>query len=246
NAQCAEGWSGINCFEDVDECLTEVHQCSAKAKCVNTLGSYKCECNEPFVGDGFTCKQIDACYHRLNEKCSTNAVCDEAGIEGPECVCNEGYHGDGLNCLPIDRPSERPAFSDGENTITGGPISMPGNVGHDDGFEETPFMMHNWITEQGYPKTTPLKPRKRPVTPGAPVAKDYNDIEGDVYAGGRTLEETDGGSMWFIIVPIALCGIWAISIAVIVAVCCRKKRRSSKFSFKEPVGMTGWSSHNIR
>lgn len=44
--------------------------------------------------------------------------------------------------------AERPALSDGENAITDGPISMPGNVGHDDGFEETPFMMHNWITEQ--------------------------------------------------------------------------------------------------
>ncbi|KHN81574.1 hypothetical protein Tcan_06794, partial [Toxocara canis] len=53
-------------------------------------------------------------------------------------------------------------------------------------------------------------------------------------------------AVWFIIVPIALCGIWAILIAVIVAVCCRKKRRSSKLNFKEPMGMTGWTSRNTR
>ncbi|VDM42260.1 unnamed protein product [Toxocara canis] len=246
NAQCADGWTGINCFEDVDECLTETHQCSPKAKCINTIGSYTCECNQFYTGDGFICEQVDACYRRLNEKCSINAVCDDGGPEGPECICNEGFHGDGLNCFRIEKPSERPTLSDHENTITEGSIAIPGSVGHEEEFEETPFMMHNWVTEQPYLKSTPMIPKKRPATPDTPVAKDYSDIEDEVYVGGRTLEESDVGSMWFIIVPIALCGIWAILIAVIVAVCCRKKRRSSKLNFKEPMGMTGWTSRNTR
>uniref|UniRef100_A0A1I8EUB1 Calcium binding EGF domain-containing protein n=1 Tax=Wuchereria bancrofti TaxID=6293 RepID=A0A1I8EUB1_WUCBA len=102
NAQCADGWTGISCFEDVNECITERHNCSSKAICINEIGTYQCKCNELFVGDGFTCTQMDACYLRYKEKCSVNAVCDEKSPEGPECVCNDGYHGDGLNCLRIN------------------------------------------------------------------------------------------------------------------------------------------------
>ncbi|KHN71542.1 hypothetical protein Tcan_01867, partial [Toxocara canis] len=137
---------------------------------------------------------VDACYRRLNEKCSINAVCDDGGPEGPECICNEGFHGDGLNCFRIEKPSERPTLSDHENTITEGSIAIPGSVGHEEEFEETPFMMHNWVTEQPYLKSTPMIPKKRPATPDTPVAKDYSDIEDEVYVGGRTLEESDVGS----------------------------------------------------
>lgn len=40
---------------DIDECRLNKHDCSDKASCVNTPGSYKCICKEGSVGDGRTC-----------------------------------------------------------------------------------------------------------------------------------------------------------------------------------------------
>ena len=42
-------------FPDIDECLTEEHNCSHVAVCNNTIGSYNCTCQEGYVGDGQSC-----------------------------------------------------------------------------------------------------------------------------------------------------------------------------------------------
>ena len=39
---------------DIDECVTD-SPCSSNAECKNTEGSFMCECNSGFVGDGFNC-----------------------------------------------------------------------------------------------------------------------------------------------------------------------------------------------
>ena len=41
---------------DVDECEANLAECHDKAKCINTFGSYRCECLTGFVGDGFICR----------------------------------------------------------------------------------------------------------------------------------------------------------------------------------------------
>lgn len=40
---------------DKDECLTGSHRCSRHAQCVNTDGSYTCQCLEDYFGNGRTC-----------------------------------------------------------------------------------------------------------------------------------------------------------------------------------------------
>uniref|UniRef100_A0A915PK39 EGF-like domain-containing protein n=1 Tax=Setaria digitata TaxID=48799 RepID=A0A915PK39_9BILA len=252
NAQCADGWMGVSCFEDVNECITERHNCSLKATCINEIGTYRCKCNELFLGDGFTCKQADACYLRYREKCSINAVCDEKSPEGPECVCNEGYHGDGLNCLRINAPLEEPITPVLDNAInTDVPLGIPKSVETDNDIEETPFMMHNWINEPVSSESVSQQKqqgtsKKLPATTSPPLAKDYSDVGNELYVGGKLVEETDNSSTWFLLVPVALCAFWAVLIVVIVAICCRKKRKlSSPLMFQDPVGMSGWRKPQV-
>ena len=40
---------------DIDECLTDTHNCSSNALCSNTPGNYTCECVTGYTGDGFNC-----------------------------------------------------------------------------------------------------------------------------------------------------------------------------------------------
>ncbi|ROJ30612.1 Epidermal growth factor-like protein 7, partial [Anabarilius grahami] len=54
---CPKGWTGRYCQIEVEECK-EGHRCSQK--CVNTLGSYRCVCQEGFslAEDEITCLRI--------------------------------------------------------------------------------------------------------------------------------------------------------------------------------------------
>ncbi|XP_051533065.1 epidermal growth factor-like protein 7 [Myxocyprinus asiaticus] len=54
---CPKGWTGRDCQTDVDECK-EGHRCSQK--CVNTVGSYRCVCEDGFslAEDELTCLRI--------------------------------------------------------------------------------------------------------------------------------------------------------------------------------------------
>jgi hypothetical protein len=44
-------------FSDEDECRrADRGGCSENATCSNTLGSYRCACDDGYNGDGFTCE----------------------------------------------------------------------------------------------------------------------------------------------------------------------------------------------
>ena len=75
---------------------TDVNECDAADKggcehdCVNTDGSYRCECEAGYrlANDGHTCE--DKCE---DYGCSQNCVIDY-NTNSPKCTCNTGY---GLN-----------------------------------------------------------------------------------------------------------------------------------------------------
>ena len=51
---CDDGYGGRDCStEDVNEC--QFRPCSSFADCINTIGSYECECWPGYTGDGHTC-----------------------------------------------------------------------------------------------------------------------------------------------------------------------------------------------
>lgn len=90
---------------DIDECsqyrfYSGRSRCGENAVCVNTPGSYTCECDEGFTGDGNTCSLMDHCTENL-DRCDINARCISSATSF-QCICNDGYEGDGEDCTEID------------------------------------------------------------------------------------------------------------------------------------------------
>ena len=49
---------------DINECLTIAPNCSHNAQCVDTLGSYQCQCTNGYAGDGYDCTgKVLGYYH---------------------------------------------------------------------------------------------------------------------------------------------------------------------------------------
>ena len=71
---------------DVDEC--EQEPCSENAECLNTEGTFNCSCSTGFVGDGFSCSDIDECVDNVHD-CSYEAEC--INTKGSfTCSCDRG------------------------------------------------------------------------------------------------------------------------------------------------------------
>ena len=106
---------------DIDECQISNGNC--EQMCVNTIGSYMCNCSEGFMlnEDLFNCSgmisfccadsvvmtshvlyivDIDECVEG-SDSCDTNATCTNT-IGNYTCMCNLGYSGDGFACSSND------------------------------------------------------------------------------------------------------------------------------------------------
>lgn len=82
---------------DINECQSGQHDCDYNAQCLNSIGSYSCQCNAGFEGNGFICDNAKSCE---NVTCDENAECvQENGIA--ECKCIKGFSGNGKYCTVI-------------------------------------------------------------------------------------------------------------------------------------------------
>jgi CUB/sushi domain-containing protein len=88
---------GGNC-QDIDECAEELDTCSVLATCINTPGSFECECLPGFVGNGIVCVDDDEC---ANSPCDPFAICTNT-TGGFECACPSGFTGNGFTCTDIN------------------------------------------------------------------------------------------------------------------------------------------------
>lgn len=112
-------------YLDIDECSTSYSYvrrrlCGENAVCVNSPGSYSCQCEEGFSGDGHTCVSMlifnlrcshfpgswffssavmDQCTENLDQ-CDINARCISSATSF-QCVCLDGYEGDGRTCTGL-------------------------------------------------------------------------------------------------------------------------------------------------
>lgn len=101
-------WNGsTSSCEDTDECITGSHDCLSPARCLNTPGSYRCECPS-LVGwsfDGKSCSDTDEC--QFPNVCDPQASCSNYP-GGFKCNCNTGWRGQGEHpiCSDIDECGE--------------------------------------------------------------------------------------------------------------------------------------------
>uniref|UniRef100_A0A7E4W0Z1 EGF-like domain-containing protein n=1 Tax=Panagrellus redivivus TaxID=6233 RepID=A0A7E4W0Z1_PANRE len=87
--------------EDIDECLENRDNCdTATTTCVNTPGSFLCNCASGYEGLNGVCVDIDECQ-RGTAGCHVNAHCINR-IGSVECRCAAGFTGDGTDCIAVD------------------------------------------------------------------------------------------------------------------------------------------------
>ncbi|XP_069005010.1 adhesion G protein-coupled receptor E5 [Embiotoca jacksoni] len=122
-------WAKQICI-DYDECAEEedypddVGKCGENARCLNTNGSFYCQCADGFIsspdtenlstGSSVVCSDINECLDNT-VICGPNATCFNA-VPNYSCICDDGFvsttgaesfvHGDNVTCRDIDECQE--------------------------------------------------------------------------------------------------------------------------------------------
>ena len=78
------GYAGTTCETDIDECATNAHNCDPNARCDDTDGSFTCECNSGYSGNGvLTSEGGTGCTVIENNECAPTNPC------GDNTMCND-------------------------------------------------------------------------------------------------------------------------------------------------------------
>ncbi|XP_062596320.1 serine-rich adhesin for platelets-like, partial [Saccostrea cucullata] len=97
--RCLPGWTGTLCELNINECLTT--PCNVTQTCVDTEGSYICQCDSGFQSNqNGGCQDVDECsndQHNCQQLC-TNIVGSYI------CSCRPGFElkSDGISCQDVN------------------------------------------------------------------------------------------------------------------------------------------------
>eukprot|EP01052_Picozoa_sp_SAG31_P001136 SAG31_NODE_37_length_31616_cov_38.688359_10_plen_1872_part_00 len=106
---CAAGYGGTHCQEDVDDCSSS--PCT-NGQCIDAVDSYWCDCFGVSTR-GVHCDQ--ALCSAPDDDCAGDATC-VLGHDGsgPECTCSYGFgYVAGVGCQPVDDCSSNPCLNGG-------------------------------------------------------------------------------------------------------------------------------------
>ncbi|XP_078518825.1 uromodulin-like [Lissotriton helveticus] len=82
-----------------DDCTS----CAANATCEEFAGVRECRCNDGFVGDGFSCSDVDECAYPRTYSCSPGYCKNTFGSY--VCHCYGGFQASEGGCIDIDECS---------------------------------------------------------------------------------------------------------------------------------------------
>lgn len=105
---CYTGYGGKQCINLIECEIEDANECNRYATCTDSDGSYSCECDRGWEGDGIECDDIDMC---LTADCGNHDTCyDVVATEDPigyDCKCSIGWDEADAHCkVDIDECSE--------------------------------------------------------------------------------------------------------------------------------------------
>ncbi len=113
SCQCAPGYTGSNCDQNIDECLGV--ECQNGGSCVDMVNAFKCECASGFTGPN--CEEDIYINECLSFRCQNGGVCINV-VNAFECICPTGFSGD--FCEVSDSPcSSNPCVNGGTCRLGG-------------------------------------------------------------------------------------------------------------------------------
>ncbi|PFX14872.1 Fibrinogen C domain-containing protein 1-A [Stylophora pistillata] len=71
----------IDFISDIDECVTNIHNCSKNTRCTNTEGSYNCSCNPGFSGDMDNCTARTPTVQTPRDPTTALVILDTEGMD---------------------------------------------------------------------------------------------------------------------------------------------------------------------